>query len=68
MMVERRRERDYTGAKSSKTLRYHCGSMPAMQQQIRFCTSHDGVRIAYATSDAGDCAAMAFAARCGSLA
>ena len=27
--------------------------MPALLQQIRFCTSHDGVRIAYATSGAG---------------
>jgi pimeloyl-ACP methyl ester carboxylesterase/DNA-binding CsgD family transcriptional regulator len=27
--------------------------MPIAQQQIRFCTSHDGERIAYATSGAG---------------
>ena len=27
--------------------------MPALAQQIRFCTSHDGVRIAYATSGSG---------------
>jgi pimeloyl-ACP methyl ester carboxylesterase/DNA-binding CsgD family transcriptional regulator len=27
--------------------------MPALPQQIRFCVSHDGVRIAYATSGAG---------------
>src|SRR5690348_12362239 len=27
--------------------------MPPFSQQIRFCTSHDGTRIAYATSGAG---------------
>jgi pimeloyl-ACP methyl ester carboxylesterase/DNA-binding CsgD family transcriptional regulator len=27
--------------------------MPKLKQQIRFCTSHDGVRIAYATSGSG---------------
>jgi len=27
--------------------------MPALPQHIRFCTSHDGVRIAYATSGSG---------------
>jgi len=27
--------------------------MPTFKQQIRFCTGHDGVRIAYATSGVG---------------
>jgi pimeloyl-ACP methyl ester carboxylesterase len=27
--------------------------MPSAKQQIRFCTSHDGVRIAYATTGGG---------------
>src|SRR5438067_4712463 len=71
----RRRERDYTGAKSrvAALLWVHIHTGPALRslalcgpcsrdlilmatalpQQIRFCTSHDRARIAYATSGAG---------------
>jgi hypothetical protein len=32
---------------------YHPASMAALTQSIRFCTAHDGVRIAYAVTGQG---------------